>query len=110
MKTEIKTVQGVEYLCELTSKIKIGDLIVKSFDPIDRPMEISVNKIILINTKANIFKYVKILGGGNHSFGIGVLRSMTDLSKYMGRKFIIELEISHLKIIKQIDETIIGLA
>lgn len=104
MKTEIKTVQGVEYLCEPTSKIKEGDMIIKSFNPIDKPTEISLNVVTFINTKANIFKYEKVSGDGRHSFGLGTFRSMIDLSKYINRKMSVELDTLHLKVIKQVDE------
>lgn len=97
--TKIKVVAGQEYICLMTNDIKEGDLIVKSLFSIDRPIEHTLNKVTFANKKANVFRYDKVSGDGNHSFGIDVFRSMTDISKYMGRKCSMELDILHAKVV-----------
>ncbi len=97
--TKIKVVAGQEYICLMTNDIKEGDLIVKSLFSIDRPIEHTLNKVTFANKKANVFRYDKVSEDGNHVFGLDVFRSMTDISKYMGRKCSMELDILHAKVV-----------
>lgn len=99
MRTEIITLNNQEYICILTNDINEGDFIIKIFNPIDKPIEISINKVVYINRTTNIFRYDKISGQGNHNFGIDQFTSDTDLSKIYGRKLIVNLDILHRKII-----------
>ena len=95
MRTKIKMVNRQEYICLMTNDIKKGDLII---------IESSLNKVTFANKDKNVFKYDKVLGNGNYLFGLSVFRSMTDLSKYIGRKCNMELDILHAKVMYLINE------
>ena len=97
--TEIKVVAGQEYICLMTNDINEGDLIVKSIYFIDKSIEHSLNKVTFANKRANIFRYYKISGDGANSFGFDVFRSIVDLSRYIGRKCDMELDILHAKVV-----------
>lgn len=99
--TKVEIVNGQEYICLMTNDIKEGDLIVKTRSV--NNIESSLNRITFANKSANIFRYDKILGDGNHLFGLDVFRSMTDLSKYIGRKCSMELDILHAKVVHLIN-------
>lgn len=99
MKTVIKTIGNQEYICFMTNDISKGDFIIQTFTHSNKLKESSINKVVYANKTSNLIRYDKISGDGNHSFGFESFRSMTDLTRYMGRKCNMELDILHAKIV-----------
>ena len=98
-RTEILKVGEKEYVCELTNDLKVGDLFIKTCDPIDRPIEVSLNRVVYANKSANAFKYEPIDGVYSYHFGLAAYRGNTDLSHLFGRTVIVELDILFSKVL-----------
>jgi hypothetical protein len=101
---EVKSVGSKDYLCELTSNINEGDLIIRTFESTrQNKTVVSLNKVTFTNRAANVFRYDRISDEGPRLFGIDKFTSMTDMSKYMGIKCIFKVELNTLftKVIRE---------
>ena len=98
-RTEILKVGDKEYVCELTNDLKVGDLFIKTCDPIDRPIEVSLNRVRYSNQTSNMFMYEPIAGVYNYNYGWDTYRNNTDFSKLIGKTFIIETKTLFSKVL-----------
>ena len=91
MKTAIIVINNQEYICEQTNSLRENDFFIQEYVR-ETP---NICKVLLVCY--GIFKY-EVLNKEN-TYGWKTFRSMTDLSKLMGRKCNIELDTLFNKVI-----------
>lgn len=83
--TEIKLIEGTEYICSLTNNVEEGDLIVITTleIPISAGIKhFGINKIVFYNAKNNILKYEYSSGYKSSDFGFSNITTITNLNEH----------------------------
>lgn len=102
MENELKVVDGTTYLCVNTNDVNKGDLIIITYSQEDVE-ESSLNKIVWSNSIE--FKYKPISQNKTYDFGFSTYRNMTDLTRYLGRKCKMELDVLFTKVIAIVSDS-----